>query len=291
MHTYLRAIGFRDCRNRHQFEEIYRHTLNEPNRKIRTTISAGTSLLQVEKDYGKGFGLSLIGEYDDQDSLYIEHSFPYLKGSHPMQFESIKIQKQADKESYAGLCEDYRLGTSVIFYLLNISDYAKSKWLNYSNRTLTKVRFSALATEGVILHGIYRTMDQLVIESADHRRKKNLLKKAHDGDAGAMEELSYDEMNTYSSLSTRIKKEDILSIVDTCFMPCGVECDHYLVIGTIYSVEELQNSYTGETIFNMTIEANSILMNVCINKADLLGEPLNGRRFRGEIWLQGTVEI
>ena len=55
MHTYLRAIGFRECKNRQQLEDIYRHTLNTPNRKIMTTISVDTSLLQFEKDFGKNF--------------------------------------------------------------------------------------------------------------------------------------------------------------------------------------------------------------------------------------------
>lgn len=49
MHTYLRAIGFRECKNRQQLEDIYRHTLNTPNRKIMTTISVDTSLLQFKK--------------------------------------------------------------------------------------------------------------------------------------------------------------------------------------------------------------------------------------------------
>ncbi len=132
MHTYLRAIGFRECKNRQQLEDIYRHTLNTPNRKIMTTISVDTSLLQFEKDFGKNFGLSLVGEYDIKGSLSIEHYFPYLKGDRFMQFENITIQKQTDKESYAGVCEDYHLGMTIIFYVINIADYAKSKWLNYS---------------------------------------------------------------------------------------------------------------------------------------------------------------
>ena len=120
MHTYLRAIGFSNCKSRHQLEDIYRCTLNTPNRKIMTTISADTSLLQFEKDFGKDFGLSLIGEYDISDSLSIEHYFPYMKGQRIMQFENIVIQKQTDKESYAGVCEDYHLGMTIIFYIISI---------------------------------------------------------------------------------------------------------------------------------------------------------------------------
>ena len=81
MHTYLRAIGFSNCKSRHQLEDIYRCTLNTPNRKIMTTISADTSLLQFEKDFGKDFGLSLIGEYDISDSLPIQNILRNIKGS------------------------------------------------------------------------------------------------------------------------------------------------------------------------------------------------------------------
>ena len=175
MHTYLRAIGFRECKNRQQLEDIYRHTLNTPNRKIMTTISVDTSLLQFEKDFGKNFGLSLVGEYDIKGSLSIEHYFPYLKGDRFMQFENITIQKQTDKESYAGVCEDYHLGMTIIFYVINIADYAKSKWLNYSNRQITKVKFSALSVAGTVLLGMHHSKHQIAVESKGRNRRNQLL--------------------------------------------------------------------------------------------------------------------
>ena len=291
MHTYLRAIGFRECKNRQQLEDIYRHTLNTPNRKIMTTISVDTSLLQFEKDFGKNFGLSLVGEYDIKGSLSIEHYFPYLKGDRFMQFENITIQKQTDKESYAGVCEDYHLGMTIIFYVINIADYAKSKWLNYSNRQITKVKFSALSVAGTILLGMHHSKQQIAVESKGRNRRNQLLDAARNGDTDAMEQLTYDEMNTYTSISSRVIKEDVLSIIDTSFMPCGVECDHYMVIGNIYAVEKLQNIYSKEIVYNLLIEANGLMINVGINEADLQGEPKVGRRFRGEIWLQGVVTI
>ncbi len=291
MHTYLRAIGFRDCKSRQQLEDIYRCTLNTPNRKIMTTISVDTSLLQFEKDFGKDFGLSLIGEYDINGALSIEHYFPYMKGQRIMQFENIIIQKQTDKESYAGVCEDYHLGMTIIFYIINIADYAKSKWLNYSNRQITNVRFSGLCINGVILLGMHHTKQEIAIDAKGRERRNHLLESAREGDMDAMEQLTYDEMNTYTSISSRIIREDVLSIIDTSFMPCGVECDHYMIIGNIYAVEKLQNTYSREIVYNLLVEANGLVINVCINEADLQGEPRVGRRFRGEIWLQGVVNI
>lgn len=291
MHSYLRAIGFSKIKSRKQLEQVYFHTLREPNRKVVTTVSVDTSLIQFEKDFGPSMGLTLIGEYDINGALSIEHYFPYLKGDSFMEYENISIEKQTDKESYAGVCEDYRLGMTLIFYLLNIADYAKSKWFNYSNRHMTQVKFSGLSISGTILLGVKRNKKQQRYEDELRAMHNNLLAAAKNGDADAIENLTIDEMDTYTSLTARVQKEDILSIVDTSFMPCGVECDHYMIIGNILKVTTLKNSYTGESVYNLLLEANNIVMNIGINSADLQGEPKEGRRFRGEVWLQGIVRI
>ncbi len=291
MHSYLRAIGFSKIKSRKQLEQIYFHTLREPNRKVVTTVSVDTSLIQFEKDFGPSIGLTLIGEYDINGALSIEHYFPYLKGDSFMEYENISIEKQTDKESYAGVCEDYRLGMTLIFYILNIADYAKSKWFNYSNRHMTQVKFSGLSISGTILLGVKRNKEQQRYQDELRTMHNNLLAAAKNGDAEAIENLTIDEMDTYTSLTGRVQNEDILSIVDTSFMPCGVECDHYMVIGNILKVTALKNSYTGELVYNLLLEANNIIMNIGINSADLQGEPKEGRRFRGEVWLQGIVRI
>ncbi len=291
MHSYLRAIGFSKIKSRKQLEQIYFHTLREPNRKVVTTVNVDTSLIQFEKDFGPSMGLTLIGEYDINGALSIEHYFPYMKGDSFMEYENISIEKQTDKESYAGVCEDYRLGMTLIFYILNIADYAKSKWFNYSNRHMTQVKFSGLSISGTILLGVKRNKEQQRYQDELLTMHNNLLAAAKNGDAEAIENLTMDEMDTYTSLTGRIQNEDILSIVDTSFMPCGVECDHYMVIGNILKVTALKNSYTGELIYNLLLEANNVIMNIGINSADLQGEPKEGRRFRGEVWLQGIVRI
>lgn len=291
MHSYLRAIGFSKYKSRKQLEKIYYAALRSPNRKVITTVSVDTSLIQFEKDFGDSMGLTLIGEYDINGALSVEHYYPYIKGDTFMEYENITIEKQTDKESYAGVCEDYRLGMTLIFYVLNIADYAKSKWLNYSNRHLTQVKFSALSTNGTILLGVKRDKEQIKFEADLKNIRNKLLAAAKNGDNEAIENLTIDEMDTYTSLTTRIKNEDILSIVDTSFMPCGVECDHYMVVGNILKVTEVKNSFTDELIYNLLVETNDIVMNVGINSIDLQGEPREGRRFRGEVWLQGIVRI
>lgn len=291
MHSYLRAIGFSSIKSRKQLEKIYALCLRTPNRKMMTTISVDTSLIQFEKDFGSSVGLTLLGEYDINGALSIEHYFPYVKGDTNLDFQSITIEKQTDKESYAGVCDDYRLGMTLIFYLQNITDYAKSKWLNYSNRNLNNVKLSALSINGTVLLGVQKSISQKVYDEKIKLMNDTLLFAAKNGDTEAIETLSLREMDTYTSLYSRIRNEDLLSIVDTSFMPCGVECDHYMVIGNILKVSQIINPVSKEIVYNLLIEAKDIRLNIAINSLDLQGEPKEGRRFRGEIWLQGHVRI
>lgn len=291
MHSYLRAIGFSKYKSRRQLEKIYGVTLRNPNRKIVTTVSVDTSLIQFEKDFSSSLGVTLLGEFDINGALSIEHYYPYIKGDSYMSFDNITIEKQTDKESYAGVCEDSKLSMTLIFYVLNIADYAKSKWLNYSNRHLTKVKLSALSTSGTIILGIQNSKRYKRSEDKFRSLRDSFMTATQNGDTEAIENITINEMDAYASLMNRVTNEDILSIVDTSFMPCGVECDHYMIVGNILKVTQEINSITEEKIYNLLIDSNNIILNVGINSLDLQGEPLEGRRFRGEIWLLGHIQI
>ena len=106
-----------------------------------------------------------------------------------------------------------------------------------------------------------------------------------------MENLTMEEMDTYSMISTRIVNEDILSIVDSYFMPYGIQCDQYSILGEILEVHTGSNIVTDEELVQMTIESNNMQFDVCINRKDLLGDPQVGRRFKGTVWLQGQLQF
>jgi hypothetical protein len=83
----------------------------------------------------------------------------------------------------------------------------------------------------------------------------------------------------------------VLSIVESSFMPCGVECDQYSVIGEILGIERQTNVFTGENMCLLRLSCNDIVFDLVINEADLVGEPALGRRFKGNVWLQGEVQF
>ena len=98
-------------------------------------------------------------------------------------------------------------------------------------------------------------------------------------------------MDTYTAISKKIQKEDVFSIVDTSFMPYGVECDQYSILAEILECHLMKNKVTQEEVYIMSLNCNDMIFDLCINKEDLYGEPAVGRRFKGVIWMQGHINF
>ena len=126
-------------------------------------------------------------------------------------------------------------------------------------------------------------------EASDNR--KMLLNAARNGDQTAIETLTLDDIDIYSQVSRRLEKEDVFSIVDTYFMPYGVECDLYSIMGEILAVRRRKNAATGIELYQMKLNVNELQFDVCVPVAEVMGEPEIGRRFKGTIWLQGCINF
>ena len=150
---------------------------------------------------------------------------------------------------------------------------------------------TGLAREGSILLPALKDKEAVKVEKETAKNRNHLMAAARDGDEEAMENLTMEDMDTYSMITQRVGKEDIFSIVDTYFMPYGIQCDQYSILGEILEVHSFKNIFTGEEIVQMTVESNNLQFDVCINRKDLLGEPEAGRRLKATIWLQGQLHF
>ena len=261
MHKFLRAIGFSHI-TKEQLQHIFADIISAPTVQKAALDSEGNEFAELSKEYGDFFGISVRGVYNEDDTFEMEYYYPYLCGKNISTIEPAEVEKHAEKESYAGICDEVRIGVTLIFYLQNVVDYlAVSK------------------AEKKVPHAPKEGTD-----------RNHLIAAARDGDEDAIENLTLEDIDTYSLLSKRITHEDVLSIVDTYFMPYGIESDQYSVLGEIMDVTLLQNRFTEENVYSMEIMCNDILFSVCINQKDLLGEPEVGRRFKGNIWMQGSVK-
>ena len=153
------------------------------------------------------------------------------------------------------------------------------------------VSLSGLCVNGKVLLPIQKTQKQIEMAKVASKDRNNLLEAAKNGDEDAMETLTIEDIDLYSQVSKRMIKEDIYSIIDTCFLPCGIECDQYSVIGDILHIDVFKNRITEEEVYDFTLDCNDIIFHTAINKKDLIGEPKVGRRFKGQVWMQGPAKF
>lgn len=289
MHDYLRAVGFSSYIRRKEMDVLIEYIKESPSERIITPIGSQCSLVQINKAFDNQFGLTVVGEYDDEDIFHLDHCFPYCKGNYVSTEEIINVKKISDKEAYEAYCDDLNIGCPLIFFLQNISDYVRSCWSNVPNQYATDVRFGALSIEGTILLGTKKNFRDCLERNMDKLERNALILSARGGDQNAIDNLTLSDMDAYTLISQRVEHEDVLTIVDTSFMPYGVECDQYSIIGMIMSAHPCKNDYTDENVWLLSVVSNDIVVDICINDKDLLGEPMVGRRFKGVIWLQGHI--
>lgn len=304
MNLYIRALGFQELDSVKEEEFI--------QKGIQDSIQEGFVIRHVSLNRGviilrlsKSTGLYVYGRFQGDDFKY-EYYFPFVVGRRVCENDELVIERHLDKESFAVICDEMRTGVTLIFYLQNVMDYLEyvcgdGKDADVFNLDVKngvykepvrnkRVSLTALSLGGIIMLPTVKSTDNLRTKREEAKRR-NLIQAAKNGDEDAMESLTIEDMDKYNELSQRILREDIFTIVDSTFMPCGVECDQYSVIGEILELDEEENIYTGEKICIMVIECNSLIITLAINKCHLVGEPAVGRRFRGQIWLQGSVKF
>lgn len=288
MHKFLRAVGFSEIK-KEELNTIFEKILEDPSFQKITEDSEGNEFAEIVKEFGDLYGIALRGTFDDDDEFHVEYYYPYFCGSTVSTLEKPEIEKHAEKESYAGVCDEARVGVTLIFYLQNVADYLEEVNDNVYHLQKYGVALAGLSTDGKILLPINK--DEKKIEEARRQRmeRNTLIAAARSGDEDAIENLTLEDIDMYSLLSRRITREDILSIVENYFMPYGIESDQYSILGEITDWSLSKNKYTGEKVYTMDLSCNDIPFSVCINEKDLMGEPAVGRRFKGTIWLQGTI--
>lgn len=289
MHKFLRSIGFSELK-KDELEEIFAQIIKCPTVQKVATDSEGNEFAEISKEFGEFFGISIRGIYREDDTFEIEYYYPYLCGKAVSTREPAEVEKHAEKESYAGICDEVRIGVTLIFYLQNVVDYLAVKNSKGYMNLADGVILGALSTDGKILLPVNKSEKKVHNAKKEGKDRNHLIAAARDGDEDAIENLTLEDIDTYSLLSRRITHEDILSIVDSYFMPYGIESDQYSILGEIMDCTLLQNQITEENIYSMDILCNDMIFSVCINQKDLMGEPEVGRRFKGTVWMQGSIK-
>lgn len=291
MHKFLRSAGFSQYIRKRDIESLLTRLAERFPISKKIALDSESNLCEIKAPVSEHMGISMFGEEDEEGTFRLEYYYPYLMSDVVTSEAYCSIQRHTEKETHAGLLDEYRVGLSLIFFLTNDMEYLE---LWKEKRTIPEVKaacLSGLAVSGKILFPVKKTQKQIEMAKVSTKERTNQIEAAKNGDEDAMEKLTLEDIDLYSRVSRRVMKEDLYSIVDSYFMPCGIECDQYSVMGDILHVEEEMNMVTQEKMYILTVEASDITFKVGINQMDLLGEPQVGRRFKGKIWMQGTVQF
>lgn len=291
MHSYLRAVGFSNIKSRKDLEVIIGRIMDKPDSKEMIKMNATTTLTEMKMDFAERLGVAIRGEYDEKGFFHLDHYFPYCIGQRISVKEEVSINKRVDTEAYTGMCDDVRLGVSLIFYLQNSLEYTKRKELFKGRSQYLNVSLAGLSTQGMVILGVDSDARKQRIQAAETNLRNKLIAEAKMGNQDAIDSLTIDDIDMYAMIARRAKVEDVYSIVQSSFIPFGSESDNYTIIGRIIESKLVTNSMTGEQIYNLLIDCNDLVYDICINKDDLLGEPLPNRRFKGNIWMQGYAHF
>lgn len=291
MHDYLRAVGFSQVDSRESLNRILNFVEDDSEVDFITDDGIKPVLGEKSRYFAERMGITVRGEYDADGTFCRDYYFPFFNGQSTTMSEEVSIEKYSDKASYVGICDNPNVGVSLIFHLLNMVDYMEH--LHYVSRdeAVRPVVLSGMSISGKIILPVMKSEEDIKKEKINIKNRNKKIIAARNGDQEAIESLSLEDLDLYTMASHRARHEDVLSIVETYFMPYGIACDQYAIMANITDVEKVVNTYTQESIYILRLECNSLLFEICINACDLLGEPEAGRRFKGNVWLQGNVSF
>ena len=291
IHSYIRSIGFSELNQNVEIYKILEEIVNHPDEQAIAKDFFGNEFACFSKYVGENMGISVCGNFLSDDEFRMEYYYPYFHGSNITTFEPVEIERHSSQESYMGICDELKLGLPLIFHITNVIDVLREKKFGKNYINVNNIVISGLAFSGKILFPTAKTPQIAAIRQKSSQKRMNLMQQARDGSRSAMENLTLSDMDTYASVSRRIMKEDILSIVESSIIPYGVESDQYTIIGEILNCYLITNEISNENVWIMTLLCNDLKFDICINAKHLLGEPEVGRRFRGRIWMQGYLNF
>ena len=164
MHSYLKAVGFSKITKRNEIKEIIHDVIENYDEKIAVENHPEGIFVEYSKNYGCDCGITVCGQYDEENEFHVEYYFPFFRGTGITTQEHVTVERHAEKESFAGACDDLRIGITLIFYLQNAAEYMLERYkgnVSLGNQPLT---LSGLAAEGKILFPVQKDKEAVKVE-------------------------------------------------------------------------------------------------------------------------------
>lgn len=290
MHTYFSCAGFSKYIVRSEVKNILDRLQEDNIKNINISRNEEDELIwEVYAKISESIRICIDGYIDEKNGdLVRERYFPCLFSRDISSMAESKVYRLVDYEHYSVIVDDSRLGISIIYRMVNNLEYISRKNKKLPTKVLVNY-ISAWAKSAKIILPLFKTFEQAEFEKIESMNRFTRIDAAKNGDELAMEVLSEEDMMLYDMATRRLEYEDIYSIVETCIVPNGVECEIYSIVGDIVNFRMEENIYTKEKIYIFTVNCKDIVFDMAVAEKKLEGDPKIGRRIKADIWMQGIA--
>ena len=125
MHSFLKAIGFSQISKREEMKKIILDVIKNYDKKNVIQDYPDGTFAEFSRNYGNDCGITVCGQYDEEDRFHVEYYYPFFRGTGVTTQEAVTVEKHVDKNAFSGACDDLRIGITLIFYLQNAAEYMK----------------------------------------------------------------------------------------------------------------------------------------------------------------------
>lgn len=103
--------------------KLLKRLVKEAEMTGRLAEQEGSRFCELRTEVAPGMGVAMIGEMSPKGTFSREYYFPYVKNPDVSSEAECSIQRHTERETYAGLLDEYRVGISLIFYMENSMEY------------------------------------------------------------------------------------------------------------------------------------------------------------------------
>ena len=127
MHKFLRAAGFSMYQKKRDIAQLMELLQKQPALTRCIQIDSETNVYEMRTKVVPNIGISIVGEMNENGKFEREFYLPYLESKQVSSKADCSVQRHTEKETYAGMADEVRIGISLIFYVQNFMDYREKR--------------------------------------------------------------------------------------------------------------------------------------------------------------------
>lgn len=295
MYEFFNAVGLAGC-DQNAFMTM--ETVLELNPSVKVVASNNTrddNKVELSLYLGDNLGIRACGFEDRNGNFVRESYFPFFESDRVTVKENVNVldfDRRRNSDEVLLCSEVKEFGFLLFSFVQNIYEVTDGVSLELTDeykRLYRGVSLTGLSNKGLILLPKGENNDH-ELEKIEARRRK-LKNDLFLGKDDAYEELTLTEMQIYSKIDERAKKNGVYGVVENSLKPRTIDMDIYRIVGTIEDIREVKTEVNGQIVYLLDLNCCGLDIIVAINSGDLAGIPKEGRRFKGEVWLQSRILI